>query len=464
MASSDATIPFLYYVKSSLDVTGSSGVFNTQSYMGKIILSNTNFGDNQTDGFELGVTPLGQPAKYQGVWHFPIGNDQKPRSLTTIGTGDISGDTLSTTAASFVAGADHLAQLNHQLVGVVEDGTNPGGARVLQVDGTVVTNADWGQDFQVGDKNERAAGLRSLANLTFVLNVDGLYSFNNKGRSGLVFEDFRHWRNVFKNLEMAPWRTGLLIPHPSGLLFYVPGDRPVNVGVDSKRGLWSMPSSGLTEIHQGIHHSTAPIGDYVYALYQPDTSSTSLLVLCGYPKANDPRDLVWQCLGTAALNSLGTMQNCYVSTRARPISDNYVTPTFFFGNGPNLTYVVLDPRAAPFRSRADTHKVNIAGDAYMSELEFSEPVDLTKIVVWTSEDMIDGDEWQISIIADGTGNDLNVGAPIKGEGIKHTRKVDRHSVSRLTLHVNWTGTSTADRVPPAIKRIDLFGDFETRGS
>ncbi len=389
VAGSDATVPFLYYVKNSLDVTGGAGATNTQCYVGKVILSNTNFGDNLADAHKISVTPMGQPAKYQGSWRFPLGNDNKSRDLTTIGTGAISTDTLSTTVASFVAGADHFAQLNHQLVGVVEDGTNPGGARILKVDGTVTTNADWGSPFQVGDKNERAAGLRSLSGLTFVLNVDGLYSFNDKGRSGLVFEDFRQWRNVFKNLEMAPWRTGLLIPHPSGLLFYVPGELPINVGVDSKQGLWSMPPSGPTEIHQGIHHSVTPVGDFVYALYQPDTSSTNLLVMCGYSVEGDPQSLAWQCLGTASLNALGTMQNCYVSTRARPISDNYVTPTLFFGNGPNLSYVVLDPRASPFRSRADTHKVTTSADAYMSELIFPEPVDLTELVVYTQDMLSD---------------------------------------------------------------------------
>ncbi len=458
VASSDATIPFLYFIKSSLDVTSGIGVFNTQSYLGKIILSNTNFGDCQSNAHELGVTPSGQPAKYQGTWNFPVRNDKKPRALTTIGTGDISGDTLSSTAASFVAGTDHLAQLNHQLVGIVEDGTNPGGVVILKVDGTATTDADWGVAFQAGDKNERATGLRSLAGLTFVLNVDGLYSFNNKGRSGLVFEDFRHWRNVFKNLEMTPWRAGLLIPHPSGLLFYVPGELPVNVGVDSKQGLWSMPPSGPTELHQGIHHSTTPIGDYVYALYQPDTSSTSLLVLCGYPEAGDPRVLVWQCLGKAALNSLGTMQNCYVSTRARPISDNFVTPTFFFGNGPDLSYAILDPRASPFRSRADTHKVTLAADAYMSELRFTEPVDLTELVVHTSKDMVSGDEFQIKMLVNGTGDDSNIGNPIKGSGSRHVLPIDRRGkVTSLVLHVNWTATSAANRVPPVIQSIELFG-------
>jgi hypothetical protein len=105
--------------------------------------------------------------------------------------------------------------------------------------------------------------------------------------------------------------------------------------------------------------------------------------------------------------------------------------------------------------------VNVSADAYMSELRFTEPVDLTGIVVHTSSDMASGDEFQISLLTNGTGDDIDVGPPCKGAAARHRRIIDRakggKNVTSLILHVNWTATSTADRVPPVIQSIELYG-------
>jgi len=94
----------------------------------------------------------------------------------------------------------------------------------------------------------------------------------------------------------------------------------------------------------------------------------------------------------------------------------------------------------------------------MSEIEFPEPLNLTRLVVYTSEDRVSGDEWQISLI-DQNGEDINVGAPMRSGSVRHERPINRHDISRLTLHTAFTGTSAASRVPPAIKRIELYGDL-----
>jgi hypothetical protein len=92
----------------------------------------------------------------------------------------------------------------------------------------------------------------------------------------------------------------------------------------------------------------------------------------------------------------------------------------------------------------------------MPELIFIEPVDLKELVVVASEDMTTGDEWEISMVANGTGKEVQLGV-VKGAGRK-TLKIDRHSVTRMSLHVEFTGTSAADRVPPVLKELALFGD------
>ena len=90
----------------------------------------------------------------------------------------------------------------------------------------------------------------------------------------------------------------------------------------------------------------------------------------------------------------------------------------------------------------------------MPVLSLDGPTQLARLVVYT-DDMASGDEWQLSLVADDTGSDINVGAPIIGAG-RHERLIQRHTAYQLVLHVKFTGTSTASRVPPSIKRIELW--------
>lgn len=467
VANVDPEHPFLYAARG--DRFGGGYVLH------KIDLENATFGTLEAGSHSVtsAVFPLaGQPAKYQGFWWWPVGNDNRPRKLSVVGVGDVTTDTLDATATPFVPGADHLAILGDQMVGVVKEGVagvpglggigaQDGGVRILKVDGTPTTAADWGSEFPAGDITVRPAGLVTLQGATFVMNPDGLYSFNNKARSRVVFEDFRDWKGTHSNIPLTAWKGGIAIPHPSGFLFFVPGELPINIGVDARMDLSVLPVVGPTEIHGGIYHSGAALGDFMYAIYQPDTNSTTAHVQCAYYPTRDSPKIVWQGLGSTELQDIEAMLNVTIATDGRPLGAGRTTPTVWFGNGADLNYVVLDPRASPFRSRSDTHKVAASGDAYMSELFFDTPVKITKIVVYTN-DMAAGDEWQISLIPDETGRNENVGKPIVRSG-RHPLKVSQRVAHRLTLHVNWATTVTTARVPPTINRIELYGDPVTSG-
>ena len=51
---------------------------------------------------------------------------------------------------------------------------------------------------------------------------------------------------------------------------------------------------------------------------------------------------------------------------------------------------------------------------------------------------------------------MNFGTSFIGNG-KDERILDLKKVTRFMLHVNWVATSTSDRVPPTIKKIEIFG-------
>ena len=425
-------------------------VGNTPAKMEKVFLANEAFAALATGTHTLtNLYKCGQPTRYQGFWWIPDGDEFDPRKLT-VALGNVSADTLVASSAWASGGADHLGNMGGQMIAALKDN----GFAILKVDGTPTTTVDWGSYFQAGDKNERAAAIAGSKGLSFVLTREGLFSFTKTGRSGLVFEDFRSWRNAFDNIPMAPWRGGFVFPGPTGeLLFYAPGELPVNIGIKS-RGLSPLGVTEPSGRYMGVHAT----GDYIWAVYQPNLSSTSVDIQCGYPRAEDPRDLIWQTVATSTLNDAQHLLGCFVSAQSQPLSSTYYTPCVWFGDGNDLAYLVLDPRAGPFRARGDTHKVRTAGDAHLSEIEFAEPQDLTRIVVYTGSDRVAGDEWQVSLIADGVNADKDVGAPIRSNAIRHERLINRHSVQRVMLHVTFAGTSAAARVPPAIKRIDLFGN------
>ena len=426
---------------------------NTPCALEKIAIINSGFPTLEAGSHTLtSLLKAGQPTRYQAFWWLPTGGSKDPRKLTVAG-GDVSADTLASETSG--NGDDHLGNLNGQMIG----GINGSGYHILEVDGTPTTDADWGSFFPVGDKNERPAAISGLGGASFVLTVEGLFSFNSKARSGLVFEDFRSWRNSFDTIPMPAWKGGLLISHPTGLLFYSPGELPVNIGVGAESK--ALPPAGVTEFTRGRYMGVHATGEYVWAIYQPDVSSTTVQIQCGYTPSGDPTDLIWQVLGTTTLTDAQHLLGCFVSVQGQPLSTTYSTPVCWFGDGTDLGYLVLDQQAGPFRARADTHKVNISADAYMSELRFTEPVDLTELVVHTSKDMVSGDEFQISLLVNGTGDDIDIGPPVRGSGSRHVRSIDRKkggkNVTSVVLHVNWTGTSAADRVPPVIQSIELYG-------
>jgi hypothetical protein len=293
-----------------------------------------------------------------------MGDNQKARRLQVVGAGAVANDTLDATGTQL--GADHFANMGvSQVVATLtHSGNDDGGMRILKVAGDIGTEADWGSAFAVGDRTERSAGIRSLGGLAFVLNVEGLYSFNRAARSGLVFEDFRAWRHVFDNISIVPWKGGLAMSHPTGLLFWEPGKLPRNIGLNRDIGSSVLSPSGPAGLRGGRYHGLAPAGDFLWHIYQPDISSATANVMVAYPREDSPYDLVFQQLGTTTLQDTDHMLGCFVSVSSKPKSAEYVTPTLWYGNDGDLSYVVLGTTASPFRTRADTHVVEAAGDGH----------------------------------------------------------------------------------------------------
>jgi len=421
----------------------------------KISMQNSNFGTAiTTDTAERNSTvPFGKPVRYLGAWY--ITDTSTIHKLT--GFSVSANDTWATADA---AGGTHLAMINHQMA-QIKTGT---GARILTENAEATSEAQWASAFYPGDRDEAAADLFSISGLMFVLKKSGLYSFgikNERTISKMVFEDFGKWRASFDNLPTALWKGGAVLPHPSGLLYYTPGEPFTPIGLESKESISGIVPSGVTEFEIGRYHGVAVAGDYLYTVYQPDPNSTAALILSGYAPGAFPTNMSWQVLGgiTLAGNADDAVHGIHATATGFPENSSEANPTLWFtdaaAGNQNLRYIILDSRGQPLRGRANTHKTVTSGDAWMSEIYFNEPQEITRVVVY-AEDMASGDEWQISAVYNGTGNDVNIGKPIIAPG-RHERPVMRRDLYRFTLHIKFTGTSTSSRVPPSIKRIEMWG-------
>ena len=187
-------------------------------------------------------------------------------------------------------------------------------------------------------------------------------------------------------------------------------------------------------------------------------SSTDALILCGYSRSGNPRDLTWQVVSTTTLQDAQHLLGIFVSAQSQPVSSTYFTPCVWYGDSDDLSYNVLDQRAGPFRSRSDTHAVVTSGDVWLSELFFPEPIPLDRLEV-VAQDMIAGDEWQISAVVNDDGEDDNIGAPVIASGRSVLKLGNRFdNVYRVMFHITWVATSASSRVPPTLRLMELYGD------
>ncbi len=478
---------YLYALASTPNPIASAQI---DSVAHKIKLENTGYGtlfeEHATPQETACNDPWGQPARYQARWYLTRGTTAAATTdtleLTTVG--DNVADTWATTTKSAADSADHFVNLNFQ----VSKSRRTQGFAILVKDANLRTGG-WGSTFEVGDRDERALGLTTVAGANFALLPQGLYSYNETAKSGQVFDDFRDWRLTMLHATLKPWKSGILIAHPSGIYWYTPGNPPVNIGPDGFDTMLGIeppggPSDALgIALQSGRYHGCSIIGDFIYCLFQPKLDSTTLLIFFGAPRRGDPTNVSWQILGQTAMGAAVSgagfpvranahFTGCYVSTLGYPESSTNATPVLWTG-GPSVAGTLglrslnLDNRGTPFRARSEIHQVTASGDAYMSELIFPDPVDLEELIIVTQDMATIGstvDEWRFSLIVDGrewasgdTDTDAYVSASVRGNG-RFVMPVRRHSVHRVMLHVAWVGASASRVTPcPTIKRIELRG-------
>lgn len=445
-----------------LSWTGPGTIHN---HLVKIDLRNSTFGNVLgVHNLDSGLT-MGQPARYLGDWILPSTSDSGNIRRLVVGSGATSNDTV--TLATGTLRANHLLLNNSQLVRVLEG--SGGGVSILKRDGVALTAADWGAFFPVGDRDEFPQNLMNLEGSLFVTKRFGIFSFNDRGRAGTVLESIAGWKaHQRRRVYWVSWFGGLVFPTPGGLMFFRPGSPPYYLGVEAVSQGGTAPFPGVpSAFNSGRYLGIDTVGDYLFALYIPSLTSATGLVMVGTPVSGNRAvpNVKWDVIATytnpSPAESFG-VQTPVVAAAGFPTSSLVARPTLWFNdNDQQVSYQILNPQGHPLRDGSEDQRITTSATAYLSELRFPVPVSLSHLVVYT-QDFASGDELQVSLITEQ--GETRLGAPIEDSGYRHILRIDRHDVRRAMVRLGWTATNTADRAPPSVAQIELWGSLNFQGN
>lgn len=229
---------------------------------------------------------LGHPVRYKGNWYYTELGGSLMRKLTVTGVGAIGGDTIVNGDAG--SGDGHLISYGHQIAKIQPTD----GISILKTGGDANADADWGSDFPCGDSDDDSIGGASLQGLAYVLRGRGLYTFNDRGRAGSIFEDFDAWQQEdIKYWSIAPWKGGLVFSRLDAVYYWYPGILPINISLGG-RNLAQDPDR-IRDIRRLRYRSISAIGDFIYVSYALTPTSNSGGILVGEAVGGDPTKIAW---------------------------------------------------------------------------------------------------------------------------------------------------------------------------
>lgn len=426
----------------------------TNGRIQKLNLASGSFGAAQLELLYTNVS-FGHPIRYRGNWYFTGLNNhasaQVMHKLTTIGTGDlVSGDITLGDAGS---GDGHLALIGHQMTKV----QRATGVSILATDADPTVNNNWGSDFSAGDSIDTTLGVAGLQGLEFIVKGKGIYTFNDRGRAGLVNEDLSAWQGASAGWwAITNWKGGLVFSHKTNLYFYQLGGLPVAIG--PQRQTVALNSSDI-DYNFLEYRAVLAIGEYIYVwAYSPLANKSWLL--CGLSRQASPIDLSWSIIKALSNDQpdsgLGLVTDAVINTGTYSIA----TPTsLWLQHGTAIKWAALSTNGSPLVTPNSSHLAQTGSSAYMPELLFPSQIRPTKLVA-VLENMAPAvnDSFQFSIRVN-NGNNINVGSLIVANGRHEIILNYLADVYRVNVGATYSGDSAMQgHTGAAIRRIELWGD------
>lgn len=401
---------------------------------------------------------LGQPAQYQGNWFFTDVDTTTSviRELVTSVNGTLSSDTITDGSAS--SGGGHLGIIGHQLAKF--NGAN--GVSILTT-GDSPRTGTWGSYFPVGDSSGTASGLGSLSGLTFALRDDGLYTFNERGQSSLVYRfDYTAGDTTPNAHAITYWKGGVVYLSNGSLYYYTPGSNPTDIGLTARRAFTQQTIAPINKLFFDsdlIFQSVRGVGDYLYVHFSVGSSAGFLV---GRLQGDDFVNIQWN--QSVSLGSLTSGSPCIPVFSYAGIGNDLIL--YYNDSTGKLQYQLIHPSGSPFinDTRQSTSVVITAASAevYLSELRFPSGVKPTELVVFPINlHATAPDYFQMSaFVNDNTA--INIGPRITRNEPAHIqlpRSLQSQVAYSIMLGVTFTtGSSAARARTPGIARIELWGE------
>ena len=354
--------------------------------------------------------PMGRPAEWNDgsntEWRVPTGDTTNDiHSLTSCVSGT-SADTWGTGDGD----ARFLRVVKNQLYRTT--GTNE--VSVLANAADPETEANWGDEFYVGDAGTKITDLLEVNGISYICKEDGLYEWDGVGEADHVLHTGRAERN---GQGATYWHGGFLIPGVN--LWWTRTGKPV--GPDSNphnRG--NHPSLGDDEyyLRHGRWHGLAPFGEYIYALYLASRGTHTILLQGRERTEGDPPGwgpIIWQSLAVHS-GDADDFHGLFI-TETSELSVGVTRPVLWTADVNSLRYMFLDNDGSPASRRGEIDVAFVASTITSGDFDFGLP-SVTKqlrVIEGWAEDMDTGDTWRFYAYRDGGGAEA-VGATITEDG------------------------------------------------
>lgn len=422
-------------------------------------------GENATNWAARGTITLtniaaGRPEKYQGSWYFTGTNDHATarlmHKLAITGAADIIAGDVTTGDAN--SGDGDLLMLGHQLSKI----QRASGISILATAADPLVDANWGSDFPSGDSSEQLLGAASVEGLSFVLRSPGVYSYNDRGRAGLVTDDLVPWRTAATTSvawSATSWKTGIVFSHPSGLYFYRPGQPLLPIGMERKFSSKYYNDAAL--LGRAIPKAVQGVGEFLYVSYAVPThtgSSYVNVIACATSLDGTPYNLSWTIIDIGSSTSYSRGLAVLLGVTPNSSGDASLV---FQEDATTLKHKPLGPRGAPAGVYIGAAIKAVTGShVYLPELTFSPPLATARLRVYLVN-MDSGSSYQMRVSINGAilSTLPNIGGPLGANSTVYDVPINYPAhISTLVISPQLTYDASATTYTNgAISRIELWG-------
>ncbi len=428
----------------------------TDSQVLKMDLSTATFGADQ-NATTYSSAIMGHPARYKGNWYYTELGGSLMRKLTTAHADVIANDTLSNGDAG--SGDGHLFNYGHQLAKVQKTA----GIEILSTGGDANLDADWSSPFPVGDSVDSSIGGASVRGLAYVLRGRGLFTFNDRARSGSLFEDFSAWQlDDIKYWSIEPWKGGIVFTRLGSIYYWNPGSGALPVDISIGAGEPVDDKRLGTNLGNIQYTSVAVIGNYLYVGYDIGANSG---ILFGKATVSGEKSVAWYGFLTSASTIPSGTRAIPVTASQTPSTSNATTYLFLQTANRSVGLYPLNIDGSPITGAAEQLVSTAANSATLPYIELhGEKPTKVRIAVEGMVDIGANPTTHAHITIKGDFSISSTVRPIIGRmfanGVHEFRISPESGLSgRLSLELVYTAeAAAAQTLPPVVRWVEVYAE------